>query len=427
MEATVAAKTERLTNTSVKRLSYARERAAYLVRDTDLGGFHVRVTTNAKTFKYTADVVEAGKRRTLGFTIGTFDEMTSDVARLAAEDLARQRTLGTLASSRPVAGPAPDAHALTLGDGWKHYRDVLSHERKSPRTIEFYQKIMDNHLRHWAHMPLKEITRAMVVALHQEITARGHKARANQVVVTGGAIYTFALKGLETPGLPVLSPWRSYRLFHKLKARQTGIASGFALEAWWEKVDKLNPVLREANIFGILTALRLTNLISLRWDQISARERFINIDSTKRGDGFRLPLSRAALRCLWRARKASRLLHETNARTWVFASDRSASGHISNIKNVQSWKTADGVKRLKVRTEKSAHALRHSWRGFSDQARIPATHSKILMNHAIPSDVHSEYLTIDNMCDDLRASAEIVSALIVKNLSPSAERRKGFM
>jgi integrase len=423
----VTAKLERLTNTSVKRLAYAKDGTAYIVRDSDLGGFHVRVTSDAKIYKFTTDTVEAGKRRTLGFTLGNAADVQADAARLAAEDLTRQRKLGVLISTRRIISPAPDRLGLTLGAGWQQYRETLIRERKSPKTIKFYQAVMDNHLAHWADTPVKDITRAKVVALHAEISARGHLARANQVVVTGGAIYTYARKGLETPDLPELSPWRSYRLFHKLKARQTGIASGTALAAWWNQAGNLNAVLREANLLGLLTALRLTNLVSLSWDQISAKERYISIDSTKGGAAFRLPLSRAALRCLWRARKASRLLHEVNARKWVFASDRSAAGHISNVKNVQSWKTADGVKHIKIRTEKSAHALRHSWRGFADQARIPATHSKILMNHAVPHDVHSEYLTLDNMFNDLRASAEAVSTLVVNNLSTSADLRKGLM
>ncbi len=221
---------------------------------------------------------------------------------------------------------------------------------------------------------------------------------------------------------------RGRKLFNKIKPRQTGLAAA-SLPDWWCKVDRLNAVLREANLFGILTGLRKENLIALRWDQINIKNRYISIDpeSMKSGEPFKLPMSRAMVRCLWRARKGSRMLHEVNSRTWVFASDRSRSGHISNTKNVQSWIRADGTKLKKVRVEQSAHALRHSWRDFANEARVWPIHSKVLMHHAVGSDVHSEYLTLGNMFDDLRTSQEAVSSFIVKNIAPAEEARRGLM
>src|SRR5258705_1522484 len=139
----VTAKVERLTNTSVKRLAYARDGAAYIVRDSDLGGFHVRVTSHAKIYKFTTDTIEAGKRRTLGFSLGNAVDVQADAARLAAEDLTRQRKLGVLISSRRITSPASDKLALTLGAGWQRYRETLIRERKSPKTINFYQAVMD--------------------------------------------------------------------------------------------------------------------------------------------------------------------------------------------------------------------------------------------------------------------------------------------
>jgi integrase len=418
----VNARSERLTDTKVKRLPFAASGEAYTVRDTDLGGFHLRVTDDAKTFKYTTDVLEGSTRRTLGFTLGIAAELPADEARRKAENLARQRKDGTLVSTR-IKTQSTNVSALTLRQGWEKYKDVLIREGKSPKTVEFYEAVLKTHLAPWADTPLKDITRAMVTALHEEISSRGHRARANQVVTTGGGIYTFALKGLETPGLAILSPWRSYRLFHKIHPRQTGLSLGM-LASWWEKIDKLNPVIREANLWAILSACRKEDVISLRWDQINIKKRYVEIPlPTKSARPFRLPLSRGMLRCLFRARKASQMLNESTATTWVFASNRSATGHIADVKNIQQWKTADGVKHVKAYTEQSAHALRHSWRGAAEEARIPLTHSKILMNHAVPSDVHSEYLTLDSMFDDLRRSQEAVSSLIIQSFSPGGASR----
>ena len=419
-------RTEKLTNTTVARLAYAHQQQFYIVRDTEVGGFHIRVTATSKVYKYNCDVTEAGKRVTRGFTIGTSAAMTADAARLEAEKLVIQRKQGVL-PKLTISALSPAKTGLTLGEAWVQFKDASIKEGKKPRTIAFYELVMRTHLKPWLDTPLKNITRSMVKELHGKISEK-HRARANQVIVTGGAVYTFARADLEEADLPLLSPWRGRKLFNKIKPRQTGLAAA-SLPDWWCKVDRLNAVLREANLLGILTGLRKENLIALRWDQVNIKYRYISIDpeSMKSGEPFKLPMSRAMVRCLWRARKGSRMLHELNSRTWVFASDRSRSGHISNTKNVQSWTRADGTKLKKVRVEQSAHALRHSWRDFANEARVWPIHSKVLMHHAVGSDVHSEYLTLGNMFDDLRTSQETVSSFIVKNIAPAEEARRGLM
>lgn len=407
----------RLNDTAVKRLGLAKRDKAFIVRDSDLGGFHLRVSHLAKVYKVHVTVRKDGKHTTRGKTLGDAREISADDARRDAEDFIRMRDKGELSFESAKVIAEEQANALTLGEAWEKFRPVLIAEKKSPRTIENYSYLFAKYLPRWHNTPLKDITRTMVVALHGEISARGILSTANSVITLGGNIYNYALKGLRTPGLDPLSPWTGYRLFHKIKARQTGLGSS-RLAAWWDGVDKLSPVLREANLFTLLSALRLENLTALRRSQINFADRCASIDSAVKGDKpFRLPLSQPMVDCLFRAIEASRVVHEVNAEEWVFASDKSASGHIENIKNVQQWTDAKGVKKVKVRTQQSAHALRHSWRVLADEARIPATHSKILMNHRIPSDVHSEYLSLDEMFDQLRESQDRVSSLIMNALS----------
>jgi integrase len=300
--AVISTKTEKLTNTMVARLAHAHKQQFYIVRDTEVGGFYIRVTATSKVYKYVCDVTEAGKRVTRGFTIGTSAKMTADAARLEVEKLAIQRKEGTLPKLSKATLSPPNI-GITLGEAWVQFKDASIKEGKKPSTIAFYELVLRTHLKLWLDMPLKNITRSMVKELHGKIS-RKHPARANQVIVTGGAVYTFARADLEEVDLPMLSPWRGRKLFNKIKPRQTGLAT-VSLPGWWCKVDRLNSVLREANWLGILTGLRKENLIALRWDQINIKNRYISIDpeSMKSGEPFKLPMSRAIIRCLWRARK----------------------------------------------------------------------------------------------------------------------------
>ena len=52
------------------------------------------------------------------------------------------------------------------------------------------------------------------------------------------AVWNHAKDELETPGLPERNPFRSGKLFHKEKARNTGM--GVAdLPAWWAQLQAL--------------------------------------------------------------------------------------------------------------------------------------------------------------------------------------------
>lgn len=451
----------RLTETAVKRLGFAKPGRPYVVRDDSIGGLHLRVSHKEKVFKLKLTVRQDGGRVTRGFTLGKFPKMSAERARREAEDKVRLRDRGelpkesetapklTLASSvsDPLAlipGTAKpkayfeasidddreaydaalagararkddDPSNLRLIDAWILFKDILHTQGKSKLTVGFYQDIVKRHLKEWqpkakrkvGHFtPLRSITADDVRSLHAKITDTGKKATANQAVITGGAIYTFALKGLRIPGLDPLTPWSGYRLMNKIKARQTGLNSK-ALAAWYESISKLSPLLRAANEFTLFTGLRLKNFRSLRWSQVSFNEMCIYVDDTKSGVDFKLPLSPPMIEILRRARDASTMIDETNAETFVFASDRSKSGHIMDLKNPNA----------KNHAKHSAHALRKTWRGIADEVGIPTTHSKILMNHAVPSEVHAEYLTLDSMFDQLRESQNKVSDRILHALA----------
>jgi len=140
------------------------------------------------------------------------------------------------------------------------------------------------------------------------------------------------------------------------------------MPAWRDAVQEIpNEVQREALLFCLLSALRRNSLVELQWKDLDLNRRCIRIGKPKGGQerAFDLILSRAMLRCLWRARRASRKQHGAHADTWVFAS---AVGHVRG----------DSLTRHGVLAN---HALRRAYATAATNAGVDEDTVGKLLNH----------------------------------------------
>src|SRR4029078_11859127 len=111
-----------------------------------------------------------------------------------------------------------------------------------------YQDKFDRHLTTWHEKALAAITRDEVSRQHAVITERARKARkgkyasgkyaANGSMRLARAVWNFAKHELETPGLPELNPFRSGKLYHRERARESGMGPQ-DLPAWWAQLELL--------------------------------------------------------------------------------------------------------------------------------------------------------------------------------------------
>ena len=103
-----------------------------------------------------------------------------------------------------------------------------------------------------------------------------------------------------------------------------------------------------------------------------------------------MPLSRAMLRCLWRARQAGRMMHGRQAGTYIFPSE---VGCISN--------TEEDRKRL----SKWGGDLRQTYRTAAQAAGLGEMDVQMLMNHALAG-VSAGYITPGALLNHLIAQQE---------------------
>ena len=332
-----------------------------ILRDSKIPGFHLWVGKNTKTFCYQFETprIDGERGSTSVQWLGEHPHHSADEARAKALDIQARRARGEHIQ-RIVASVAPPRE-LTFAEAWESYRAALIKQGRSPRTVADYADKFGRHLEPWHGRSLASIKREEVIKEHAMITARAKKLRAGQKYASGKfaangsmrfarAVWNYAKDELETTGLSERNPFRSGKLFHKEKARNTGMGVG-ELPAWWAQLQALaNPIRRELHLFMLLTGLRRSDVLTARWENLDESRPSLRLPSPKGGEdrAFELPLSKAMLECLQRVKGAGRTYFPEESREWIFPAP---GGHVGEVKE-------DG--RLKL--SHTGHALRHSFR-----------------------------------------------------------------
>ncbi len=410
-----------LTDAAVRREPFA-EGKPRIVRDTKVAGFHLWIGKRKKTFRYQYEAPRVNGHR--GSTniewLGEHPHHGADQARAKAVAIQARRARGE--PVRDAAATEAPAPALTFQQAWQHYRAAITKEGKSPRTIADYEDKFQRHLKEWHERPLVTITREEVTREHGVITERARSSRLGNKYASGKyaangcmrfarAVWNFAKNELESPGLPDRNPFRSSKLYHKERARETGMGAG-DLANWWSEVQALpNPIRRELHLFTLLSGLRRADVVTARWDHLDKTRKALRIPSPKGGEerAFDLPLSTAMVQCLERVKEAGRTFFPEQARTWIFAA---SGGHVAEVKE-------EG----KLKVSHTGHALRHSFRTLAAAAGIDRLRLKILMNHAIDRDVTDNYANVPALFESLRDAQERISAFIITSMVPGEAQR----
>jgi integrase len=411
-----------LTDKAVKGLPFSTAKPQ-IVRDTKIAGFHLWVGKSTKTFRFQYETPSTNSQRgsTIVERLGEHPHATADQARAKALEIQALRARGETVPRGKAVVPAvapDDAPTITFSAAWEAYKTAITKEGKSIRTIADYQDKFSRHLTAWHDRPLASIKREDVVQEHAAVTERARRARAGQkyasgkyaangVMRFGRAVWNHAKDELETPGLPERNPFRSGKLFHKERARNTGMGVT-ELPAWSAQLQALaNPIRRELHLFMLLTGLRRTDVLTARWANFDPARPSLRLLSPKGGEerAFELPLSSAQLECLERVKLAGRTYYPDESKTWIFPAP---GGHVAEVKE-------EG--RLKL--SHTGHALRHSFRTLAAAAGIDRLRLKILMNHAIDDDVTDAYANVPALFASLLAAQEEISAFITKNMAAS--------
>jgi len=297
--------------------------------------------------------------------------------------------------------------AVTLGEAFELY---VATKALRPQTVSGYRRMIDRELADWRDKPLREITGAMAVTRHAEITkASGHNVamRAMQVL---RAVHKFATEfhGTDDEELPfgrcpVDKVNRVQRQWSRSEAR-TGKLNVSELGPWLRAVRDLPSQQRRADgqwsrvalylELILLTGLRRREAGYMRWADVDLRRGTLTVRQTKNHRDHVLPIT-GRVRVILEARKQA-----DPASEYVF-------GTAQIQRQLDAVEAATG---LKV----GPHDLRRTWASVADKVGLGAYAIKAALNHVTTGDITgTHYAQIDT--EDLRPLMQRVEDFILRH------------
>ncbi len=384
-------------------------RTTYLVRDTRVVGLMVAVNKRTKTYKIQRDLRrgERGRRRlvkTVRVTLGTTDELTLEQARLKAQDVLRQITLGKDPNEREAQ---PQADAWTVETLFSEYVADLRKRECAEITVENTLGSLNRYLADWKKLRLTELTRSMVRAKHHEISVHRGKVVANRAMRDLRAAYNLALRIIDNPDMLPDNPVKAVT-FNK-ERRKSAVIDPQDLAAWWEKIERLpNPLRRLMHELGLYSGLRPGTLVSLRREWIKLDQLAISIPRMKSGRSFDLPLSSHMADVVRRALDLGEMLFPGTA--WLFPTKATKDHPALGIAHGQIIATQ--VWREKSLPSETGHILRHTYRTIAQRITLDKIEARLLLDHTVPG-IDGVYIHEKALIDKLLAAQECMTAEIM--------------
>jgi integrase len=364
----------KLTKAVIDKLPIPAEGYA-LYRDDELPGFGVRVThAGVKSFFLEKRIHRKVKR----LTIGRQGVLTAEQARREAVKL-----LGRIASGGdPVADKAHGRlESVSLGEAFESYLKTRS--ALKPLTVRDMHRAMKG-FQDWMKKPLLSITRDMIARRHRAL-GEASQARANLAMRYLRAIFNFAMaEYTNARGKPLLTdnPVKKLsqtRAWYRVDRRQI-VIKPHQLGPWMQAVLSLeNDLVRDYFLLVLLTGLRRTEAMSLRWQDVDLAGKTLTVLDTKNHQDHTLPLSDHLLGLL-RARQ------KETVGEYVFEGPR---GRLSNLR----YAMAKVTERSSVTF--TTHDLRRTFATVADSLDIPGYAVKALLNHKTGADVTAGYIIAD--------------------------------
>lgn len=308
------------------------KRATYY--DTKTRGLNLVVTdAGTKTFYLRRKLKGASER----VVIGRFPDFTIEQARGKAGEINSAFSIGkNPADLRRLAKGEP-----TLGQLFDEY--VERYAKDHTKTWEDMEANFRRYLSQWKARKVSTLSSSDVQRLHAELgRTRGHHT-ANRAIELLRALFN---KGISWGLCPNGNPASRITKF-RLKSRERFIYGEELPRFFRALAEESNKTIRDYVLISLLTGARKSNVISMRWDEISFERSTWRIPETKNGEPLTVPLTPVALEVL-KARAEQR----TN--DYVFPGD-GAKGHLISPK--KGWKRI--LQRAKIK-DLRIHDLRRT-------------------------------------------------------------------
>ncbi len=278
------------------------------------------------------------------YRIGQFPEMTVEQARKRAAEA----NLKVIEGQDPQAEKQAKRAQPTLGDAFELW---MTYAKAHKRTWRQDDDQFERQLSHWKSQRLSDLRRAEIVSWHASLGEEKGKYSANRALALLRSIYNHAINNLE---LSIVNPATSVRMFRE-ESRDRRLSPDELPAFFRALADEPNHDIKDYVFLALFTGARRSNLLSMRWDEISMEQKLWVIPASKSKNGLAMPVPLAdpALEILHR-----RLAAREQDNPFVFAG-RGESGHLEDPKS--GWKRIcknAGITNLRI------HDLRRTLASF---------------------------------------------------------------
>jgi integrase len=373
-------RTEKLTKAIVTNEPLATDGRQFIIWDTEIKGFGLRVSRTTKSYFYFGRVAGKSKNITIG--------RASDLSTLDARDKARALAVEMRGGGDPNERKARDAVMdITLRESLDDY--LSTHTKLKERTRKEYAYILNAKLADWMDKPINTITPMMVKKRYQQITeqakTQGDLAFRVARIVINNALGLMEDAGATPPPNPCRVLSRS-KMWRGVVRKQTVIPPE-RLPDWWRAASNAahnDRAVAELFVFLLLTGTRKSEALNLAWRDVDLNRRTLLFRDTKNGKDHTLPIADHLLGILTERRK------DRGTRAYVFETDR---GRVSNLRYFQD--DVNEATGLWI----TPHDLRRTFLSIGADF-LPELVLKRLVNHVNSANVTEGYII--KAVDDLR-------------------------
>jgi integrase len=299
----------------------------YSVFDSQARGLAIAVhPSGARTFFYMRKWDGLPRRK----TIGGWGDVDIETARTKTAEYnaewARWKMDGCVGVD-PFA--KPEAGEPTLNELVEAYisRHLLLHAKRPKAAEQNLRWMVAKYLKNFLHRKVSTINRQSVRRLHDEM-GEAHQFTANRVLQTIKSLYNFAEQAEMWTGP---NPCKGVKLYHEPK--RTRFVQPDELPRFFVALHKERKKNRDLTDFVNLClwlGARKSDVLSLRWENISLADNRLTIPDPKNRRPYIIPVTPEASAIL-----ESRLRTRIAGNPWVFPS-HGASGHVVDLKS--AWK-----------------------------------------------------------------------------------------
>lgn len=380
--------------------------------DESMPGFGLKVTrAGIKTFVLDKRINGRSRR----ITLGRYGPLTVEQARLEA-----QKMLGKIATGiDPIAEKRErEARGVTLRQVFDEY--LKTRKALKENTRRDYEQVVKEAFSNWMDRPLAHITKDAIERRHAK---RGEvsPARANYAMRVLRALFNFAAARYEDGKGRSLFPENPVRRLSHTRAwyrvdRRRTVIKPHQIKDWMQAVLRLadtpdrapgegkhkprlkqGAIARDYFLLVLLTGLRRTEALALRWEDVDLKARTLTVHDPKNRQPHTLPLP-DYLMSLLKRRKAE------SGDKYVFSSPDGA--RFSNMRFTMERVIEDSGVKFCI------HDLRRTFATVADSLDIPGYAVKALLNHKMNGDVTAGYIVTD--VERLREPMQKVTDYILK-------------